>query len=113
MKIVVRHEGASDQEVEQTCVWIVGDDGETTLGTEYLKPGEQVDVTVGGVASIDAEFGTVGPIGTLDVDEPEGDEPPAPEGNTGANAGGGSGVEPTPGAPGVASGGEAGGSVAE
>lgn len=113
MKIVVRHEGATDQEVEQTCVWVVGDDGETT-GTEYLKPGEQVDLTVSGEATFDSEFGPVGPIG---VPDDEGDapveEPPAPEGNTGANAGGGSGVEPTPGAPGVASGGEAGGSVAE
>lgn len=118
MKIVVRHEGASAQEVEQTCVWIVGDDGET-IGTEYLKPGQQVDVDVSGSAAIDASFCEPGPIGAPDVPA---DEPPAPEdppapgdqsastsGDGGTSDGGGD----TPGAPGVASGGAAGGEVAE
>lgn len=120
MKVVVRHEGASEQEVEQTCVWVVGDDGET-ISTEYLKPGEQVDLTVSGEATIDAEFGTVGPIAAPPEDEePTPEQPPAPAGNTGDNAGGdgstqssGSGGDDSAGAPGVQSGGQAGGSIAE
>jgi hypothetical protein len=118
MKIVVRHEGATDQEVEQTCVWIVGDDGET-VGTEYLKPGEQVDVDVSGTASIEASFCEVGPI-NAPAEEPPASDPPAPSGDQSASTSDGGGTsgdgasgETPSGAPGTPSGGEAGGQVAE
>lgn len=44
MKITIRHEPASSANApNETCVWIVGDDGETTQ-TEYLKEGEQTEI---------------------------------------------------------------------
>ncbi len=117
MKIVVRHEGLSDQEVEQTCVWVVGDDGET-VSTEYLKPGEQVDIQIGASARVETATGEVGPIATPEAEAAEEVKPDEDQkvgerpGEDGATGDGASGEAP-PGAPGVPSGGDAGGSVAE
>lgn len=68
MKIVIRHEPAGSQgnEDSQTCVWTIGDDGETQA-TEYLKEGEQVDLDVNLQEAVQSvEVGTVGPIATPD-----------------------------------------------
>lgn len=58
MKIIVQHQAAVEGEgsPEQTCVWIVGDDGETLPysesnptageGTAYLKPGQEVTIEI-------------------------------------------------------------------
>lgn len=72
MKVVVRHEPATSENApEDTCVWAIGDDGET-IATAYLKEGEQVDIEVATEVKGDAEqgqivdpsltFGEVGPI---------------------------------------------------
>lgn len=126
MKINVRHEGATDQEVEQTCVWVVGDDGET-VSTSYLKPGEKVGIEIGGTASIQSATGEVEPIAAPEVEpaaeEPATEEPPAPQdppvpsgdqsaSTSGDGANSGESGE-TPGAPATPSGGEAGGEVAQ
>lgn len=46
---------------EQSCVWVVGDDGET-ISTEYLKVGEQVSIEIGATASISTATGEVVPV---------------------------------------------------
>lgn len=64
MKINIRHEAATPEngsDVDQTCVWVVGDDGET-VSTAYLVEGEQVGIEVGATASIQTATGEVGPI---------------------------------------------------
>lgn len=67
MKINVRHEPAtaadeppgSEATEERTCVWIVGDDGETQ-NTAYPKPGEQVTIDVTTTPAVTAaEMGPV------------------------------------------------------
>lgn len=46
MKITIRHEPPTAENAPgQTCVWIIGDDGETTQ-TEYLEPGQQTEIAV-------------------------------------------------------------------
>lgn len=62
MHINVRQE-VGDDGSHTTCVWVVGDDGETQK-TSYLKDGEQVSVEVGFTqASQSASVGEVEPFG--------------------------------------------------
>lgn len=71
MKIVVRHEVGTEDGSQTTCVWSIGDDGET-IDTVYLDGGQQVDIEVATEVKGDAEqgqivdptltFGEVGPI---------------------------------------------------
>lgn len=68
MKINVRHESAQEVAEEtqshpaRTCVWIVGDDGETQ-DTAYLEPGQALPIEIEIDAVVDAyTFGPVGPI---------------------------------------------------
>jgi len=66
MKINVRHEAAtaanepegSEATEEQTCVWVVGEDG-VTLTTSYLKPGEKVEIALSASASVVSSTGEV------------------------------------------------------
>lgn len=85
MKIIVQHQAAIEGEnpqAEQTCVWIVGDDGETLdEGTSYLKAGQEVelDAEVEVVGQPDGEqlnrvkikLGDVGPLQNATITERE------------------------------------------
>lgn len=72
MKITVQHQAAIEGEnpqPEQTCVWIVGDDGETLPysesnptdgeGTAYLKPGQEVTIEIATEVKGSADEGQV------------------------------------------------------
>lgn len=70
MKINVRNEPAtaadepagSEATPARTCVWVVGDDGETQ-STAYPQPGEEVSIEIGFIqASQSASVGEVRPI---------------------------------------------------
>lgn len=77
MHINVRQE-VGDDGSHTTCVWVVGDDGETQK-TSYLKDGEQVAVEVGFTqASQAAAVGEVEPFGKDPAQAaPPPTEPPA------------------------------------
>lgn len=93
MKINVRHEEAteagspegSEATPERACVWVVGDDGETT-DTEYLAPGEKVSIDVATSAEVhqQATVSEVGPIAEQPpingAEEPDGGSPAETEG---------------------------------
>jgi hypothetical protein len=78
VKIVVRQEESTLDGSQTTCVWSIGDDGET-LDTVYLDGGQQVDIEIGTEVKGDAEqgqvvdpsvtFGEVGPIAVPSSDE--------------------------------------------
>lgn len=58
MKINIRQEAAtpagepegSEGTKDRSCIWVVGDDGET-VSTTYLDPGQQVSISTEGAVS--------------------------------------------------------------